>query len=309
MGICTGVEKRGRLEWVEKLWGCKMASDYTAWPVISSLVIVVVCVLGLAITQLVGRRVARITQSMKRLRKVQRQQVLTFVQILRWLTGVLIVGAALLMLLSAFGLDITPVLAGAGVAGLAVSLGAQTLFKDLIGGMLILVENQYVVGDTIQVGEVVGQVERLTLRATSIRDVNGSLHVVPNGEVRIIANQTRDWSRAIVDIGVAYEQDMEWVTGVLEAAVEEFAEDPAFANELLETPQVLVPLSLGDWAYTARVMVKTQPGKQWGVARKLREHVLATCEREGVALPYPRQEVWVREMSSDIGAAGDEKGG
>jgi small conductance mechanosensitive channel len=271
--------------------------------------IVVVCVLGLAITQLAGRRVARIVQSMKRLRKGQRQQLLTFVQILRWTTGVLIVGAGGLMLLSAFGLDITPVLAGAGVAGLAISLGAQTLFKDLIGGMLILVENQYVVGDSIQVGDVSGDVERLTLRATYVRDLDGSLHVVPNGEVRIVSNQTRDWSRAIVDVGVAYEEDIGRVAGVLEAAVEAFASDPAFTDELLETPRVLVPLRLGDWSYTARVMVKTHPGKQWRVARKLREHVLAACEQEGIALPYPRQEVWVREAPSGNAGAVDEKGG
>jgi small conductance mechanosensitive channel len=99
------------------------------------------------------------------------------------------------------------------------------------------------------------------------------------------------------------------VSGVLEAAVEAFAEDQAFAGDLLETPQVLVPLSLGDWAYTARVMVKTRPGKQWAVARKLREYVLSTCEREGIALPYPRQEVWVREASSGNAGAGDERGG
>ena len=213
------------------------------------------------------------------------------------------------MVLSAFGVDITPVLAGAGVAGLAVSLGAQTLFKDLIGGMLILVENQYVVGDIIQVGGVSGKVERLTLRATYIRDVNGSLHVVPNGEVRIVAKQTRDWSRAIVDVGVAYEEDVSRVIGVLEAAAQVFAEDSGLQGELLEPPQVLGPLGLGDWAYTVRVMVKTQPGKHLEVARKLREHVLASCERAGITLPYPRQEVWVREPPSDSGGRGDEEGG
>jgi small-conductance mechanosensitive channel len=286
-----------------------MAPDYTTWPVVSSLVIIAVSALGLAITQLVGRRVARLVHTMERLRKGQRQQLLTFVQILRWITGVLIAGAGLLMLLSAFGLDITPVLAGAGMAGPAISLRAQTLFKDLIGGMLVLVENQYVVGDCIQVGGVSGEVERFTLRPTYVRALDGSLHVVPNGEMRIVSNQTREWSRAIVDVGVAYEEDIGRVAGVLEAAVEAFANDPALTDELLETPRVLVPLSLWDWAYTARVMVKTHPEKQWRVARKLREHVLASCEREGITLPYPRQEVWVREAPSGIAGTGHEKGG
>ena len=130
--------------------------------------------------------------------------MVTFVQILRWGADVLIVGSALLMLLSTFGVDITPLLASVGVAGLAVSLGTQSLIKDLIGGFLILAENQYAVGDSIQVGNVSGNVERITLRATYVRDINGYLHIVPNGEVRIVANQTKGWSRALVDVGVAW---------------------------------------------------------------------------------------------------------
>lgn len=168
-----------------------MAPDRVTSAVISGLVIVAASALGLAIAQIVGGRAVRLVHSLIRLREGQRQQLLTLVHILRWVTGVLVVGAGLLMLLSTFGLDITPVLAGAGVAGLAVSLGAQTIIKDLIGGLLILLENQYVVGESIKVGGVSGQVERLTLRVTYIRDISGSLHVVPNGEVRIVSNQTR----------------------------------------------------------------------------------------------------------------------
>ena len=130
--------------------------------------------------------------------------MITFVQILRWGADVLIVGSAPLMLLSTFGVDITPLLASVGVAGLAVSLGTQSLIKDLIGGFLILMENQYAVGDSIQVGNVSGNVERITLRATYVRDINGYLHIVPNGEVHIVANQTKGWSRALVDVGVAW---------------------------------------------------------------------------------------------------------
>jgi small-conductance mechanosensitive channel len=168
-------------------------------PLISSALIIAVAALGLAVVQFLGKRVLRILQSKEPLREARRQQMITLVQILRWGADVLIVGSALLMLLSTFGVDITPLLASVGVAGLAVSLGAQTLIKDLIGGVLILVENQYAVGDTIQVGNVSGAVERLTLRATYVRDINGYLHVAPNGEVRIVANMSRDWSRALVE--------------------------------------------------------------------------------------------------------------
>ena len=272
---------------------------------VSSALIIAVAVLGLAVVQLLSGRALRILQSGERLHEARRQQMLTLVQILRWGAGVLIVGSALLMLLSTFGVDITPLLASVGVAGLAVSLGAQSLIKDLIGGFLILAENQYAVGDYIQVGDVSGNVERLTLRVTYVRALDGYLYVVPNGEVRIVANQTKEWSRALVDVGVAYEEDLDRALRVLGEAAEAFVEDPDIKSQLLEPPQVLGPFSLGDWAITVRVMVKTQPGKQWEVARELRKRILAACEREGITLPYPRQEVLVRRLESDGSRPGD----
>jgi small conductance mechanosensitive channel len=180
-----------------------------------------------------------------------------------------------------------------------VSLGAQTLIKDLIGGIIILAENQFAVGDHIQVGDVMGQVEQLTLRATYVRDMNGYLHVVPNGEVRVVANVTREWSRALVDVGVAYEQDLERALQVLEESAQAFAQDPSIGPDLLEVPQVLGPIGLGDSAISVRVMVKTLPGKQLAVARELRKWILVTCEQNEIELPYPRQEVWVRFLGAD----------
>jgi small-conductance mechanosensitive channel len=268
-------------------------------PWISGLLILALTVLGLVIVQFIGRRVLQSIREAKHFPEARRQQLVTFVQILRWAADAAIVVIALLMLLSAFGVDITPLLASVGVAGLAVSLGAQTLIKDLIGGILILMENQYVVGDTIKVGDVSGVVERLTLRATYIRDVDGLLYVVPNGDVRIVGNMTKEWSRALVDVGVAYEEDMDRALRVLEQVAGTFAEDPKFGPLLLEPPKVLGPLSLGDWAFTVRFMVKTQPGEQWAVARGLRKQILAACEQESITLPYPRQEVWVRTLSSN----------
>jgi small-conductance mechanosensitive channel len=271
----------------------------------SGAVIIVVAALGLAVVQFLGKRSQRLFHSMEHLHEERRQQMVTLVQILRWGADVLIVGSALLMLLSTFGVDITPLLASVGVAGLAVSLGAQTLIKDLIGGFLILAENQYAVGDHIQVGDVLGQVERFTLRATHVRALNGRLYVVPNGEVRIVANLTKEWSGALVDVGVAYEEDLDHALRVLGEAAEAFAQDPDFGPQLMETPQVLGPFSLGDWAITVRVVLKTQPGKHWGVARELRKRLLAACEREGITLPYPRQEVLVKGPEGDSFGPGD----
>jgi small-conductance mechanosensitive channel len=263
---------------------------------LSGALIITVAILGLIAAQFVRKRLLRALRSREHLSHERQQQALTLVEVIGWGIAVVIVGAAILMLLSDFDINITPLLASAGVAGLALSLGAQTLIKDLIGGFFVLIENQYAVGDTIQVGSLSGQVEHLTLRTTTIRGADGQLHTIPNGEVRIVSNLSREWSLADVDVGVAYEEDLDRVLSVLGDAVMSFALDPAFAPDLLEAPQVQGPMDLGDWAVTVRLMVKTQPGKQWRIARELRKFVLAVCEQQGISLPYPRQEIWTRSL-------------
>lgn len=259
----------------------------------STLLIVALTAIGFIALHLVARRLLPWTQSLEGIRESRRQQLVTLIHVVRWILVVLLAGSAVMMLLTTFGVDITPLLASVGVAGLALSLGAQSLIKDFIGGLLIITENQYAVGDTIVVGDVSGKVERITLRATRVRALNGDLYTVPNGEVRVLANQTRDWSRVHVDVGVAYEEDLDRALAVLAASAEAFARESAFAQSLLEPPQVLGPMSLGNSAVILRVAVKTEPGKQLEIGRELRKFVLAACEREGVSLPYPRQEVWV----------------
>jgi small conductance mechanosensitive channel len=260
---------------------------------LASLLVIVLAALGLLITRVLARHTLRFVRSTESLDGERRQQMVTLVNASRWLAGVMIVFSALLMLLSNF-VDIAPLLAGAGVAGLAISLGAQTLIKDLINGLLILLENQYAVGDVIRVGDASGAVEKMTLRTTHVRDLNGRLHIIPNGEVRVVSNLTKEWSRAVIDVGVAYEQDLDHVLQILETIAAQFAQDPAFQQDLQEKPQVMGPISLGDWAITMRVMAKTAPGKHWATARELQERILATFDRERIVMPYPRQEVIVK---------------
>ena len=267
--------------------------------------IVVVAVAGLATAQVARGRILRAIRAQERLRQEKRQQVVTVIELVFWGVTVVIVGAAVLMLLSKFDVNITPLLASAGVAGLAVGLGAQTLIKDLVGGFFIVVENQFAVGETIQVGVLSGQVERLTLRATNVRDVNGTLHIIPNGEARIVSNLSREWSRAVVQVGVAYEEEPDRVLGALREAAAAVAQDPALGPQLLEAPQVLGPTSLRDGTLGLQVTVKTVPGQQWEVGRELRKRVMAACKREGIAPSYPRQEVWVH--GGEDGPRGQEQ--
>ncbi|MFN2130618.1 MAG: mechanosensitive ion channel family protein [Anaerolineae bacterium] len=257
--------------------------------------VIVLAALGILAVQFGRTRLARALEGSSAT-PTRRKQWHTVVQVVSWVVNASIVIVAVMMLLSRF-VDIAPLLASLGVVGLALSLGAQTLIKDLIGGMLILIENQYAIGDVIQVGDIAGSVEHFTLRVTHVRSVEGKLHVVPNGEIRIVSNITRHWSRAMVDLGVAYEEDLDRVLAVLEREAAAFAQDPEVADQLIEAPSVIGPLSLGDWAVTVRVMVKTLPGKHWGVGQILRRRLLAACERERITLPYPRQEVLVRDSS------------
>ncbi len=222
------------------------------------------------------------------------QRASTLARVTRSTALVTIAITAGLMIMRELGLDITPLIAGASVVGVAVGLGAQSLIRDVIGGFFILLEDQFAVGDSIQVGNISGGVEKMTLRATFLRDLEGTLHVIPNGEMRIVSNRTKDWSRAVVKVGVAYEEDIGRVMAALGDIGHDLYHDEEFAPLLLEEPTVSGVEALGDWAMTIRIMVKTKPGKQWDVARELRRRIKESFEQEGIEMPYPRQEVLMR---------------
>ncbi|MFQ5812794.1 MAG: mechanosensitive ion channel family protein [Anaerolineae bacterium] len=224
--------------------------------------------------------------------EAQRASTLTWVIHSTVLVAMAIIAG--LMILRELNLDIAPLIAGASVVGVAVGLGAQTLIKDVIGGFFILLEDQFAVGDVIKVGDIAGGVEKMTLRATFLRDLEGTLHVIPNGEMRIVSNRSKDWSRAVVNLGVAYEEDIGRVMAALEKIGHDLYQDEELAPMLLEEPRVSGVEALGDWAVTVRIMVKTEPGKQWDVARELRRRIKESFEREGIEMPYPRQEVLMR---------------
>lgn len=210
-----------------------------------------------------------------------------------------IVSVALMMILEELGMDLAPLLATAGVAGLAIGFGAQTLVKDIIGGIFILLENQYAIGDVVQAAGVDGVVERVNLRTTILRDVYGVVHVVPNGEIRVLSNKTKGWSRAVLDIGVGYGEDPDRVIAVLEEVGRDIVEDPVYGALLLETPTVPGVESFGESSVTIRMMARTLPLKQWDVARELRRRIKHRFDEEGIELPFPQRTVWQRKAEED----------
>jgi len=239
----------------------------------------------LAVRQLAGR-LERTIADPERVARLK-----TFLFAGRSLASVLVAMIAGLTALRVLDIDIGPVLAGAGLVGLALSLGAQTLIRDYIGGLLILLENQFRVGDVIQVGDRTGSVERITLRATYLRDLEGRQHLIPHGEMRILSNVTKDWARAVVDLNVAFDADFGKVIRALEAAARRAQEDETIKADLLEPPQALGWIGFKDWAVQVRIMARTRPGKQWGVMMVLRQYAVEALHAEGVKVALPTQKV------------------
>lgn len=221
------------------------------------------------------------------------KRTVTIFRVVRSTGIVLILSTAVLMILTELGVPVTPVLASVGFIGLAFGLGAQTLVQDMISGLFILIENQYTVGDSIEISGISGTVEQMTLRATMVRDLQGTLHVVPNGEIRIVANKSRTWSRAVLDVGITYDDDVDAAMAALTEIGAALAGDPEAGPLLLETPTVTGVEGLDDWAVRLRIIAKTEPGMHWAVQRTLRRQVRLVFAEKGIGLAFPRQDVMV----------------
>lgn len=216
------------------------------------------------------------------------QRARTLAQLLNSVGAVVIGVGAALMVLNLF-INIGPLLAGVGVAGLAISFGAQSLVKDVLSGFFILLENQLAVGDVIEINGVAGVVERLTMRVVVLRDVEGVLHTIPNGSIQMVSNKTRGWSRAVLDIGVAYKENVDRIMEVLGGIGDELWNDPEWRDRLQDAPSVLGVQELADSAVTVRMTVNTLPGKQFDVGRELRRRIKNTFDAEGIEIPFPQR--------------------
>lgn len=264
------------LEWLGQ------AISYSVWRVILPLALVVgLTMLGLRLVDWAAatvdtRFIAPVDDDDRRAR------LQTLRRVAKSTVKVALLAIALLIGLSTVGINIGPALAAAGIVGLAISLGAQTLIKDMIGGLTILLEDEYRVGDSVKIGSVSGDVARITLRRTDVRDAEGRLFVVPNGEVRIVANETREWAQALVDIHFGFEVAVERAVAVLEKVLAHLAEDPLLEPLLLATPEIFGWNSFTDWSVTVRLRARVHAGNQGEVARVMRQRALAALQAAGI---------------------------
>lgn len=201
---------------------------------------------------------------------------------------------AVVTILGELGVAIGPLLAGAGIAGIAVGFGAQALVKDVIAGFFMLLENQYRVGDIVSVAGVTGVVEAINLRTTVLRDVAGAVHVVPNGTVGVVTNHTRGWARALLDVGVAYQEDTDRCFEVLRKVGDGLQRDRVFGPKLAEPFEYPGVEALDDSAVLLRMMVRTKPHEQWDVMRELRRRVKKAFDEAGIEIPLPQRTLYVR---------------
>jgi small-conductance mechanosensitive channel len=219
----------------------------------------------------------------------------TLGKIIRHTWTVLVAIVALMMVLNEVGMEIGPILAGAGIAGLAIGFGAQTLVKDVINGFFILLENNFRVGDVIKVGDVAGLVERMSLRVTVLRDLEGKVHVIPNGSIDIVTNMTKEWSRVMLNVGVAYKEDVNQVMNVLKEVGDGLYQDPEFSPLIMEPLEILGVDDFADSSVVIKIIMKTQPLKQWAVGRELRRRIKMTFDEKGIEIPFPHRTVYMGE--------------
>lgn len=282
----------------------------------SGMRILAIWVLAWLIVQLVNfiaRRIEKAVDDGNDLVTTQREKRgRTISQLLRGVGRMIAVLLAILLTIQVF-MPIGPILAGFGILGLAVSFGAQSLVKDIISGFFMLMENQFGVGDVIEAAGKSGSVERMTLRVVVLRDLQGRLHIIPNGEIKSITNMTAGWARAVVDVGIGYGADLDRALTVVTDEAKKFDDDPEWAARLdgpIEVPGVE---QLGESGVVIRILIRTVAGSQWAAAREFRRRLKLRLDREGIEIPFPQRRVHVtvdREASdTDIAQAAAASGG
>jgi small conductance mechanosensitive channel len=232
------------------------------------------------------------------LRAEQRMEALA--SVLRSVLGFVVFTVAAFMILGELGVELGPLLAGAGIIGVALGFGSQTLVRDFLSGMFILIEDQFGVGDIVDLDmQTAGTVEAVSLRTTRLRSVDGTVWHVPNGEIRRVGNKSQHWSRALIDIEVAYDTDLEHAQAVIGRVAHEIAEAD---SSVLEEPEVWGVEALGANGVMIRLVVKTRPSEQYRVSRMLRQRLKDAFDSEGIEIPFPQQTVWHREALAPAGA-------
>jgi len=262
------------------------------------LIIVLVTLFFQSVLRVVTRKLEDFSKEAHVRTGLRAQQLRTLASVIGSVGTAVIYFLAAMQALPLFGVDVKPILASAGIVGLAVGFGAQTLVKDVINGFFILLENQYDLGDTVKIAGVTGTVESMTLRRTTLRDPNGAVHVIPNSEIKVVTNLTRDWAQINLTVTVDYQEKSERVIQLLQAVADEVYADPKFKEQLIAAPEVLGIERVAGAEVDYLMIAKAQPNQQWAVGRELRRRIKETFQKNNVRTPGPAKVVVTEAKSS-----------
>jgi len=303
--------------YVEDVTGSEWIAKASNWLIAKPLSILLLIVIGIVVRWLLHRVIGRITAraatgtmpSFMSQGKVpqmflehnaaaverRQQRADAMGGLLKSIVTVIVFSVVGFMVIAQLGYNIAPLIASAGILGVALGFGAQSLVKDFLSGIFLILEDQYGVGDTVDVGAASGTVEAVGMRVTRLRDVNGTVWYVRNGELLAVGNMSQNWARTVLDIPVAFSEDLARVRGLLRDVAHEVWEDPVYRPQILEEPEVWGVERWDPDGVVVRVVVKTAPQQQWLVARELRERIKDRFDTEGIEIPLPQRVVWHRD--------------
>jgi small-conductance mechanosensitive channel len=220
------------------------------------------------------------------------QRTDTLSSVLVKIVGIVILVVAVITILPEFGVNITSLIAAIGIGGLAIAFAAQSLIRDFIAGFFILLEDQYGIGDVVSIAGIAGVVEDITLRRTVLRDLDASVHSIPNGKVELSTNMTKKYSRVNLNVSVGYGENLKHVIDIINRICQEMAEEPQWKDDLITTPSVLRVDNLGDSGIDIKILGDTKPAKQWAIMGELRLRLKDVFDREGIEIPWPHTKVY-----------------
>jgi small conductance mechanosensitive channel len=213
----------------------------------------------------------------------------TLIRIFSGALNTVIIIIAIMMILDEIGVEVGPLIAGAGIVGLAVGFGGQYLIKDIITGLFLMLENQYRIGDVVDIEGLSGSVQDISLRKTTLRNLDGTVHHIPHGSITKVSNLSKDFARVNLDMGVGYSTNLEHLIEVINKTGNELANDPAFSDSIISPPQFLRVNEFADSAMVVKILGDTRPLKQWEVAGELRKRLKIAFDREGIEIPFPQR--------------------
>ena len=278
---------------MKEYWN-EWSDQLTPWLLSHGLRIVVILIGAYILNKLATRFIEKIVrvsvttdQHLTQAQEIKREN--TLIRIFSWTTSIIIVLVSAMMVLQELGVPIGPILAGAGIVGLAVGFGGQYLIRDLITGFFMILENQYRIGDVVSLDNTTGLVEDISLRMTTLRDMNGTVHHVPHGDIKRVSNQSKDFARINLNIGVAYHSDLNKVIDVVNATGLELAEDPKWKELIIKAPQFLRVEDFSDSSITIKILGETIPLKQWEISGELRKRIIMAFDKAGIEIPFPQR--------------------